>query len=215
MKHLETPPETQTPPGTLYIVSAPSGAGKTSLVRALADSDPGVFISVSHTTRPPRSGEEDGIHYHFIDNSAFREMREKNLFLEHAEVFGNHYGTSREWVTERLRQGADIILEIDWRGARQVRGKMQGSMGIFILPPSRDALMARLLDRGQDDGDVIARRMREAESELSHFGEFDYLIVNDDFDTALSDLRAILRAQRLHGPGQTQRYRSLITSLLG
>jgi len=208
MKHPETLP------GTLYVVSAPSGAGKTSLVRALAQSDPAVSLSVSHTTRPPRPGEQDGAHYHFIDQSAFGVMQKRGAFLESAEVFGNFYGTSREWLTEKLHDGVDIILEIDWQGARQVRGEFPGAVGIFVLPPSRDALRARLLGRGQDEEKVIAERMQKARSELSHFDEFDYLIVNDDFDTALSELRAILQAQRLRQNRQGPRHRSLIDSLL-
>ncbi|MBT8421282.1 MAG: guanylate kinase [Gammaproteobacteria bacterium] len=201
-------------PGTLYVISAPSGAGKTSLVRALVADDPRVLLSISHTTRLPRPGEQDGVHYHFVSKSAFQAIRERNAFLECAHVFGNDYGTSREWLTEKLCHGVDIILEIDWQGARQVRKEVSGCMGIFVLPPSRDALTQRLLDRGQDDESVIAERMQKAESELSHFDEFDYLIVNDDFDTALSDLRAIFQAERLRQFRQALRYRSLLNSLL-
>jgi guanylate kinase len=201
-------------PGTLYVVSAPSGAGKTSLVRALVASDSRVLVSISHTTRLPRPGEEDGVHYHFVSKSAFQDMRERGAFLECAEVFENDYGTSREWLMEKLRHGLDIILEIDWQGARQVREQIAECVGIFILPPSRDTLVRRLLDRGQDGEAVIAGRMRDARSELSHFDEFDYLIVNDDFDTALSDLQAILRSRRLRQDWQARHYRPLITALL-
>nr|VFJ47914.1 MAG: guanylate kinase [Candidatus Kentron sp. DK]VFJ59956.1 MAG: guanylate kinase [Candidatus Kentron sp. DK] len=204
----------ETLPGTLYVVSAPSGAGKTTLVRTLTETDPGVSLSVSHTTRPPRPGEEDGVHYHFVDRSVFQAMRQRNAFLEHAEVFGNYYGTSREWLAERLRDGVDIILEIDWQGARQVRGEFPEAVGIFVLPPSRDALRERLLGRGQDEEKIIAERMQKAQSELSHFDEFDYLLINDDFDVALSEIRAIFRVERLRRPRQAQRHRRLIASLL-
>nr|VFJ63036.1 MAG: guanylate kinase [Candidatus Kentron sp. FW] len=204
-----------TTPGTLYIVSAPSGAGKTSLVRALASTDPMVAISISHTTRLPRSGEQDGVDYHFVDDRTFQDMREQNVFLEYAEVFGNYYGTSGEWLMERIREGIDMILEIDWQGARQVREIIPGCTSIFILPPSRDTLMQRLCDRGQDDGAIIARRMRDAKAELVHFDEFDYLIVNDDFERALSDLRVIVRAGRLRQSKQAQSRQPLIASLLG
>nr|VFK20214.1 MAG: guanylate kinase [Candidatus Kentron sp. LFY] len=199
--------------GTLYIVSAPSGAGKTSLVQSLATADPDVSLSVSHTTRAPRPGERDGIDYHFVGEEAFRDMRRRNAFLEHAEVFGNHYGTSRAWLTEQLQGGRDIILEIDWQGARQVR-KAMACTSIFILPPSHHALAERLRTRGQDDHVVIAKRMQRAKAESIHFDEFDYLIVNDDFERALTDLRAILRAERLHQPRQAQDHRALIASLL-
>ncbi|VFM95891.1 MAG: guanylate kinase [Candidatus Kentron sp. G] len=201
-------------PGTLYVVSAPSGAGKTSLVRALTADDPAALLCVSHTTRPPRPGERDGVHYHFVSESVFREIRERDAFLEYAEVFGNYYGTSREWLAEQLRRGVDVILEIDWQGARQVRNQIPECIGIFILPPSRDTLMRRLLDRGQDGESVIARRMRDAVSESSHFHEYDYLVINDGFDAALSDLRAILRSERLRRTRQAQCHRSLLASLL-
>nr|VFK60039.1 MAG: guanylate kinase [Candidatus Kentron sp. TUN]VFK69303.1 MAG: guanylate kinase [Candidatus Kentron sp. TUN] len=202
-------------PGTLYIVSAPSGAGKTSLVRALAAADPMVTISVSHTTRPSRPGECDGVHYHFVSEQMFRNMREENAFLEYAEVFGHYYGTSGERLIEQVRGGLDVILEIDWQGARQVRKKIPTCINIFILPPSRDILMKRLRDRGQDDDLVIASRVQAASAESMHFDEFDYLIINDDFDKALSDLRAVLRAERLRQSRQAQRCSALIASLLG
>ena len=204
-----------TTPGTLYIVSAPSGAGKTSLVRALANTDPMVAISISHTTRLPRPGEQNGVDYHFVDDRTFQDMRERNVFLEYAEVFGNYYGTSGEWLMERVREGIDMILEIDWQGARQVRKIIPGCISIFILPPSRDTLMQRLRDRGQDDDAIITRRMQDAKAELIHFDEFDYLIVNDDFERALSDLRVIVQAERLRQSRQAQNRQPLITSLLG
>nr|VFK16996.1 MAG: guanylate kinase [Candidatus Kentron sp. LPFa]VFK32165.1 MAG: guanylate kinase [Candidatus Kentron sp. LPFa] len=201
-------------PGILYIISAPSGAGKTSLVQALAAADPKVAISVSYTTRPPRPREEHGVHYHFVSEQAFRDMRAHDAFLEYAEVFGNHYGTSGEWIGERLGEGLDIILEIDWQGARQAREKVPDCVSIFILPPSRDALRERLRDRRQDDDAVIAKRMREAKAESIHFDEFDYLIVNDDFHRALSDLQAILWAGRLRRFRQAKNHQPLIASLL-
>nr|VFK80358.1 MAG: guanylate kinase [Candidatus Kentron sp. SD] len=201
-------------PGTLYIISAPSGAGKTSLARALSAADPKVAISISHTTRPPRPGERNGIHYHFVSEEAFQDMHRKNAFLEHAEVFGNRYGTSRESLMQRIRDGLDVILEIDWQGARQVRDGISACVSIFILPPSRDALAQRLDDRQQDDPSVIAKRMQEARAECTHFDEFDYLIINDDFHRALSDLQAVLRAQRLRRPRQIRSHRPLIDSLL-
>nr|VFK52556.1 MAG: guanylate kinase [Candidatus Kentron sp. TC]VFK65364.1 MAG: guanylate kinase [Candidatus Kentron sp. TC] len=200
--------------GILYIISAPSGAGKTSLTQALTAADPKVAISVSYTTRPPRPGEESGVHYHFVSQRAFRDMRARDAFLEYAVVFGNHYGTSREWIGERLGEGFDIILEIDWQGARQVREKIPGCVSIFILPPSRDALMERLRNRGQDDDSIIARRMRDVRAEALHFGEFDYLIINDDFHRALSDLQAILWAERLRRLRRKKTHQSLIASLL-
>jgi len=201
-------------PGTLYIVSAPSGAGKTSLVRALASVDPLVAISVSHTTRRPRLGEEDGIHYRFVREETFRELLAGNVFLEYAEVFGNYYGTSRAWLMEQLGGGIDIILEIDWQGARQIREAIPNCTSIFILPPSHDALVQRLHGRGQDDESVIAKRMRDAKAEIAHFDEFDYLVVNDDFERALSDLQVILQAERLRRPKQAEIHKALIASLL-
>jgi len=195
--------------GTLYVVSAPSGAGKTSLIRALVAKDAKVLVSVSHTTRLPRPGEQNGVHYHFINESVFGDMREKGTFLEYAKVFGNYYGTSREWVEEKIGAGLDVILEIDWQGARQIRKQISSCVGIFILPPSLDALVSRLHERRQDNHSVIANRMQEAKSELAHFGEFDYLVVNNNFDVALADLCAILRAERLARMRQERRHRSL------
>ena len=183
--------------GTLYIISAPSGAGKTSLVKALIDSEAQIRVSVSHTTRAMRPGEVDGVNYHFVSREQFHAMLDKTEFLEHAEVFGNLYGTSQEWVKQTLRDGFDLILEIDWQGAQQVRRLMPEAKSIFILPPTQEALRHRLTNRGQDSGEIIERRMREAVSEMSHYVEYDYLLINDDFSHALSDLKAIFRANQL------------------
>ncbi|MGD8309486.1 MAG: guanylate kinase [Chromatiales bacterium] len=193
------------PLGTLFVVSAPSGAGKTSLVRALLDADPGVEVSVSHTTRPPRPGEKDGVHYHFVDSATFRGLAEAGAFLEHARVFDNHYGTSRADIEDRLARGRDVILEIDWQGARQVRERLPYAVSVFILPPSAHALEERLRGRGQDSDEVIAARLAEARAELSHYAEFDYLVVNDQFDIALEELRAIVTARRLRLGAQVRR----------
>ena len=200
--------------GTLFIISAPSGAGKTSLVKALLDTTSDIAVSVSYTTRPIRAGEQDGVHYHFVDQPSFLERLAQNDFLEHAEVFGNHYGTSQAWVEQQLASGQDIILEIDWQGAAQVRKLIPTSCGIFILPPSREVLQQRLENRGQDDDSVIADRMNEAVSEMSHYAEFDYLIVNDDFDQALAELKAVVTAERVKSPRQQQNLSTLLTNLL-
>jgi len=199
---------------TLYVVSAPSGAGKTSLVKALVDATPGVTVSVSHTTRAPRPGEQDGINYHFVSKATFETMMGQGVFLEHALVFDNYYGTSGDWVNAQLEAGADVILEIDWQGARQVRQRLPQACGIFVLPPSRAALEQRLRGRGQDSEDVIARRMRDAQAEMSHYGELDYLVINDDFATALGELRAIVLARRLVLAAQRQRHAALLADLL-
>lgn len=183
--------------GTLYIVSAPSGAGKTSLVRELIAATNGIGVSVSHTTRQKRAGETDGINYHFVDEPTFEAMIQRGEFFEHAWVFDRHYGTSRLEVEKRLSRGEDVILEIDWQGARQVRSQMPQAVSIFILPPSREALRERLSNRGQDDAATIDRRMRDAVSEMSHFNEYDYLIINDDFATAVSELKGLISAERL------------------
>ncbi|WP_237067894.1 guanylate kinase [Microbulbifer guangxiensis] len=200
--------------GTLYTVSAPSGAGKTSLVKALVDSDNQVTVSVSHTTRARRPGEEDGINYHFVDREAFLAMLDRNAFLEHAQVFDNFYGTSREWVEETLNSGRDVILEIDWQGAAQVRRLLPDTVGIFILPPSQEALRERLTGRGQDEASVIERRMEQAIDEMSHFVEADYLVINDDFQVALAELKAIIMAQRQRLERQQQRHGKLLQALL-
>lgn len=201
--------------GTLYIVSAPSGAGKTSLVKALIDTMPQVRVSVSHTTRPIRPGEVNGVNYHFVDHDRFRAMLGENAFLEHAEVFGNFYGTSQQWVEQTLAEGYDLILEIDWQGAQQVRRLLPDARSIFILPPTQQALRQRLTNRGQDSDDVIERRMREAVSEMSHYVEYDYLVINDDFAHALEDLKAVFRANQLRQLRQQQRHVTLLEALLG
>ncbi len=209
----DTPPA-EAAGGTLYIVSAPSGAGKTSLVKALLERDQGVALSVSHTTRAPRPGEEDGVHYHFVDNPTFDRMVEDGAFLEHARVFDNQYGTSLAGVRNQLAGGQDVILEIDWQGARQVREAVPGAVGIFVLPPSRQALEERLRGRGQDSSEVIARRMRDAVTEMSHYDEYHYLVINDVFDTALDELAAIIVARRLTLERQGACHRAMLASLL-
>ncbi|MEQ9464228.1 MAG: guanylate kinase [Haliea sp.] len=200
--------------GTLYTVSAPSGAGKTSLVNALIERCERLRVSVSHTTRPQRPGEQDGVNYHFIDEPAFLRMLDKAAFLEHARVFGNLYGTSQAWVEEQLATGTDVILEIDWQGAEQVKRLLPATRGIFILPPSRQALEQRLTGRGQDDPGIIAARLAEAVEEMSHYVQSDYLVVNNDFDQALSELEAIVVCQRLQTPRQQEVLTDLLLNLL-
>lgn len=200
--------------GTLFIVSAPSGAGKTSLVAALAESTPRLRISVSHTTRPMRPGEQHGVDYHFIERGDFVRQVEEGRFLEHAEVFGNLYGTSSDWVNQTLVGGEDVILEIDWQGAQQVRRLMPDATGIFILPPSLDELAERLRGRAQDDQEVIRSRLAGAQQEMTHYGEFDYLIVNDDFQRALEDLRAVVQARRLSQERQDRALYPMLRDLL-
>jgi guanylate kinase len=200
--------------GTLYIISAPSGAGKTSLVRALVEQMQGVEVSVSHTTRAMRPGETDGVDYHFVAEERFLEMAGQAEFIEHARVFDNYYGTSQATVEGRLRAGADVILEIDWQGAQQVRRLMPDSKSIFILPPSKSALEERLRGRGQDSDEVIARRMQEAVNEMSHFPEFDYLVINDKFEVALYELKAIVVADRLLMARQEARHEALLSDLM-
>lgn len=200
--------------GTLYTVSAPSGAGKTSLVSALVKSNPEVCVSVSHTTRSMRPGEINGINYHFIDHATFEKMLAEDAFLEHARVFSNLYGTSQKWVEDTLRQGIDVILEIDWQGAQQVRKLMPNTVSLFILPPSLACLRQRLTGRGQDAESVIDARMAEALSEMSHYVEADYLIINDDFTTALAQFQALITSQHLRLARQVQKYTSLIQELL-
>ncbi len=205
--------------GSLYLISAPSGAGKTSLVNALlaqpvSSIGAGLCVSVSHTTRAMRPGEQDGVDYHFVDRATFQAMIAAGDFLEHAEVYGNYYGTSRRWVEQRLAQGWDVILEIDWQGAEQVQRLMPASIGIFVLPPSRDTLEERLTRRGQDKPEVIADRMAKAVSEMSHYGQADYLVINDDFATALADLQAIFRSNQLKKDVQQARNAGLLASLL-
>ncbi|MDZ7828516.1 MAG: guanylate kinase [Halofilum sp. (in: g-proteobacteria)] len=200
--------------GILYTVSAPSGAGKTSLVGALLEREPGLVLSVSHTTRPRREGEQDGVDYYFVDESGFDEMVNEDAFLEHARVFDNRYGTSRRAVEEQLAAGRDVLLEIDWQGAQQVRERVPDAIPVFILPPSREALAERLQGRGLDSDEVIARRMAAAIDEMSHYNECDYLVVNDDFETALADLQSIVRAGRLQRSRQAERHGDLLNALL-
>ncbi len=188
--------------GRLFIFSAASGTGKTSLAKALVESMPDVAFSVSHTTRPPRPGEQHGVHYYFLNTTQFDEMVVADRFLEHAKVFGNSYGTSRAATENLLRQGKNIILDIDWQGAHAIKEKMPDSVSIFILPPSRGVLEERLKSRGQDTPEVIERRMREAVSEMSHYPEFDHVVVNDDFSAAVNDLKAIIRGEGSPRPVQ-------------
>jgi guanylate kinase len=201
--------------GNLFVVSAPSGAGKSSLLRALLEQQPELSVAVSHTTRSPRPGEQDGVHYHFVDQDTFSAMIERGEFIEHARVFDNFYGTSEAAVRAPLEQGRDLVLEIDWQGARQVRRRFPDACGIFIIPPSVQALRERLTGRGQDSEEVIQRRMRDAEAEMSHYPEYDYLVVNDDFETALNDLRCIMSARRLRQEQQNTRLQTTLQALLG
>jgi guanylate kinase len=201
--------------GILFIVSAPSGAGKTSLVKALLERDPDLRLAVSFTTRASRPGEQDGVHYHFVDTAEFLRMVDAGEFLEHAQVFGNRYGTAEATVRSELEQGRDLLLEIDWQGARQVRGRFPEAVSIFVLPPSADALEQRLRGRGQDTDQVIAGRMAEARSEMSHHGEYDFLVVNDVFDTALDDLGCLVRAERLRREHCGPRLAPLLAELAG
>ena len=200
--------------GTLYVISAPSGAGKTSLVKALLEKTEGIGVSVSHTTRAKREGEQDGVDYHFTEKAAFEKMVEESAFLEHAQVFDNYYGTAIANIETKLKQGEDVILEIDWQGAAQVRKQLPYSVNIFILPPSQSALEERLRGRGQDSDEIIARRMRDAKSETSHYTEYDYLVVNDDFEDALIELKSIVLARRSRFAAQSQRLTPLIKELL-
>jgi len=204
----------QVAPGTLYIVSAPSGGGKTSLVSKLIETFNDLAVSVSHTTRPPRPGEIDGKHYHYISQEEFTRMIADEAFLEYAEVFGNYYGTSRAHLEERLTHGEDIILEIDWQGAQQIRRLMPEAVGVFILPPSRQILLNRLKNRGLDTEDVVAARSAEAITEMRHYHEYDFVVINDDFKQALAELTSIFRSQRLRTPTQAIRHANLIRELL-
>lgn len=200
--------------GTLFVVAAPSGAGKTSLVRAVLERDPVLQVSISHTTRARRTSERDGVNYHFVDVPTFESMIGEADFLEHARVFGNLYGTSAAWVDERLASGRDVILEIDWQGAAQIRRQRPAARSIFIVPPSLDVLEARLRGRGEDDDVVIDRRLAEAQDDMSHHVEFDYVVVNDDFEVATGDLLAIFRAERLTLGRQSRASADLLAGLL-
>lgn len=200
--------------GTLFIVSAPSGAGKTSLLKALVETEDRVRVSISHTTRPMRPGEVDGVDYHFVDKEHFGEMVSAGAFLEHAEVFGNYYGTSEAGIREQLQNGDDVILEIDWQGAQQVRERLPETVSVFVLPPTPQALRQRLSGRGQDSSEVIERRLAEAREEMSHYGEYDYIVVNDLFEQALGELRAIITARRLSLPVQSELLKERLQALL-
>lgn len=200
--------------GHLYIVTAPSGAGKTTLVRLLLEKDPGIRLSVSSTTRAPRPGEVDGEAYHFVGVEAFRQMVERGEFLEWAEVHGNYYGTSKRWIETELEAGRDILLEIDWQGAQQVRKALPDAIGVFVLPPSLEELECRLSGRRTDSAEVIARRLAAARDEMRHVDEFDYVIINDDLQRALGDLLSVVAASRLQYPVQRERHTALFSALL-
>lgn len=196
--------------GNLYVVAAPSGAGKTSLVKALVESMPGITVSISHTTRQKRPGEIDGVNYHFIDQAEFQRMIDHQDFLEHAIIFDNLYGTSKSWVEQTLASGKDVILEIDWQGHQQIKQLFSSSIGIFILPPSMKILEERLVKRNQDKPETIEKRLADAKETLSHMSEFDYVIVNDEFDTAQNELKIIIEAGRLLQKRQAGKYARLI-----
>jgi guanylate kinase len=200
--------------GQLLIISAPSGAGKTSLIKALVEADARIEVSVSHTTRPQRSGEQEAINYFFVSDSEFTKLRNDGAFFEWAEVFGHFYGTGISQLEARLTEGADVILEIDWQGAQQVRQLVPGSAWAFILPPSIDSLKARLQSRGQDNDDTIEMRMAAAQAEMSHWEEADYLIINEDFDVALAELRAVVSSLRLRTSQQRVALGALIRQLI-
>ncbi|MGB1299142.1 MAG: guanylate kinase [Psychrobium sp.] len=202
--------------GTLYIVSAPSGAGKSSLISALIQKNTNndLQVSVSHTTRQPRPGEENGVHYHFVDVEQFKSLIDDGVFFEWAQVFDNYYGTSRTVIEEQLANGIDVFLDIDWQGARQVKELMPQAKGIFIMPPSRTELERRLVGRGTDSDEVIASRMQQAVSEMSHYDEYDYLIINDDFEQALVDFSAIINGNRLARAQQSLKHSDMLKDLL-
>ncbi len=200
--------------GTLFVVAAPSGAGKSTLVNALLEREPAISLSISHTTRPPRPGEQYGRHYYFVERTEFEREIAEGIFLEHAEVHGNLYGTSRKTVSDLLCQGRDVLLEIDWQGARQIRKSKPDCVTVFILPPSRVELERRLRGRGSDSAEVIERRLHNSREEIAHAHEFDYIIVNDSFEDALGDLQAIVRAVRQRSQLQWRRHEALIADLL-
>ena len=200
--------------GKLFIITAPSGAGKTTLVHALVSQDKKLCVSISHTTRPARVGEENGVNYHFIEKSEFTTRLSEGDFLESAEVYGYHYGTSKLWVSEQLNKGLDVILEIDWQGAQQIRKLYPDTCSIFILPPSIEALTERLTERAQDDSETIDNRMQQAQGVMEHVAEANFVVVNDDFQAALQDIRAIIRSQRLEVTSQQRNLSELLTSLV-
>lgn len=200
--------------GNLFILSAPSGAGKSSLIKALLAKHANIKVSVSHTTRAPRSGEQQGVHYHFVTVDEFKQLIDQGDFFECAQVFDNYYGTSKNAIEQQLAAGIDVFLDIDWQGAQQVRRLAPEVTTIFILPPSKAELEQRLNNRGQDSAEVIASRMAKAQGEMSHYNEFDYLVINDDFATALSDIEAIVLAKRLETQAQTIKQQGLISALL-
>lgn len=200
--------------GNLFIISAPSGAGKSSLIQALLKRHGDMQVSVSHTTRAPRPGEQDGVHYHFVSVADFKTLIGKDEFFEWAEVFGNYYGTSKSAIRDLLSQGIDVFLDIDWQGARQIKQQAPEALGIFILPPSLAELEQRLNNRGQDSTEVIAKRMAQAHSEMSHANEYDYLIINDNFELALTELERIVLAQRNSFTSQSARQQALLSQLL-
>lgn len=200
--------------GKLFIITAPSGAGKTTLVHALVSQDKNLCVSISHTTRPARVGEENGVNYHFIEKSEFTTRLSEGDFLESAEVYGYHYGTSKLWVSEQLNKGLDVILEIDWQGAQQIRKLYPDTCSIFILPPSIEALTERLTERAQDDSETIDNRMQQAQGVMEHVAEANFVVVNDDFQAALQDIRAIIRSQRLEVTSQQRNLSELLSSLV-
>ncbi len=200
--------------GNLYVVAAPSGAGKTTLVRLLLEQEAAVHLSISYTTRAPRVGEVNGREYHFVDATEFQAMIAREEFLEWAEVHGNFYGTSKKWIADQLAADRDVLLEIDWQGAQQVRKLFQQAIGIFILPPSMDELTRRLTGRGTDSAEVISRRLAAAQAEMRHVGEFDYVIINDQLTQALEDLRAVVRASRLSFGVQRVRHAALFQRMI-
>jgi len=201
------------PVGNLFVIAAPSGGGKTSLTRALLEREPGIRLSVFYTTRPPGTGEQDGVDYHFVSADRFATLKDGNEFLEHALVHGNWYATSATWLKSQVRAGQDVLLEIDWQGAAQVRALIPESVHIFILPPSLESLEERLVRRGQDDRAIIARRLIAAREEIRHCVDFNYVIINQEFATAVDDLTAVVRATRLRTAQQLVRHQPLITQL--
>lgn len=202
------------PTGNLFVIAAPSGGGKTSLVCALLERERNIRLSISYTTRPPRPGEADGVHYHFVDEARFHGLHAAGTFLEHAQVHGNWYATSAMWLREQIEMGNDVVLEIDWQGAAQVRALIPTAVHIFILPPSLASLRERLEKRGQDAPIIIARRLEAAKEEMRHWAEFDYVIINQTFAAAVEDLAGVVRSSRLRAAQQGARHDALLSSLL-